>query len=419
MSLSCVPSPSSALILHLLLPLFLILIKTPHSVGEYYYSNCTETFSCGDVVGVGYPFWGGSRASFCGYPELELKCENGSTATMVIQEVKYRVLGVYPNPIQVLRIARDDYMQGLCSTNFLNTTLDSSLFQIADGYTDFTLLYGCQTVSPLFSCPVQGVPYTGGYYVFSGLGVPIGSCFKSVVVPLSLDFWSTLGNSSSNLVEVLQHGFEVQLKVDGEACGECTQSFGVCGYDLAANQTTCYCPGQSFGSKTCGSSISAAPLEATTAKSTQGRRKVRLKIGIGIAASGAGIGIALILMLLCMKKPMIRKITAFIKQRKMVGKRKNIEVMVDHTSEIYFPHWVYQRLELQGELGLRGITNEEDEGIAKKMIIISLWCIQIDPRARPSMTHVVKMLEGSVEALQVPPKPAFSSPPKIARSFSR
>ncbi|XP_048134687.1 LEAF RUST 10 DISEASE-RESISTANCE LOCUS RECEPTOR-LIKE PROTEIN KINASE-like 2.1 [Rhodamnia argentea] len=64
----------------------------------------------------------------------------------------------------------------------------------------------------------------------------------------------------------------------------------------------------------------------------------------------------------------------------MVGGRKNFEVGVDRTSEIYFPHWIHQRLELQEELGLRGITNEEDEGIAKKMIIISLWCIQINPR---------------------------------------
>ncbi|XP_048136851.1 probable receptor-like protein kinase At5g39020 [Rhodamnia argentea] len=91
----------------------------------------------------------------------------------------------------------------------------------------------------------------------------------------------------------------------------------------------------------------------------------------------------------------------------MVGGRKNIEVGVDHTSEIYFPD---RRLELQEELGLHGITNGEDEGIAKKMIVISLWCIRIDPRARPSMTQVVKMLKGSVEALQFPPKPTFSSP---------
>ncbi|XP_048135907.1 PR5-like receptor kinase [Rhodamnia argentea] len=95
----------------------------------------------------------------------------------------------------------------------------------------------------------------------------------------------------------------------------------------------------------------------------------------------------------------------------MVGRRKNIEVTVDHTSKIYFPHWVHQRLKLQEEFGLCGITNEEEEGIAKKMIVISLWwCIQIDPRGRPSMTQVVEMLKGSVEALQVPPKPTFSSP---------
>ncbi|KAL3748817.1 hypothetical protein ACJRO7_009971 [Eucalyptus globulus] len=65
----------------------------------------------------------------------------------------------------------------------------------------------------------------------------------------------------------------------------------------------------------------------------------------------------------------------------MVSKRKNIEVTIDLTSEAYFPHWVFRCLELQEELGLLGITNEEDEVITKKMIIIGLWCIQIDPRA--------------------------------------
>ncbi|KAI6683443.1 hypothetical protein NL676_029356 [Syzygium grande] len=91
--------------------------------------------------------------------------------------------------------------------------------------------------------------------------------------------------------------------------------------------------------------------------------------------------------------------------------------MVDHTSETYFPHWVHRCLELQEELGLQGITNEEDEVIAKKMIVIGLWCIQIDPRARPSMTQVVEMLKGSVEALQVPPKPTFSSPSRSLVAF--
>ncbi|XP_030455396.1 PR5-like receptor kinase [Syzygium oleosum] len=97
----------------------------------------------------------------------------------------------------------------------------------------------------------------------------------------------------------------------------------------------------------------------------------------------------------------------------MVSKRKNIEVTEDRTSEIYFPHWVHRRLELGENLGLHGITNEEDKGIAKKMIVISLWCIQIDPRARPSMTQVVEMLKGSVKALHIPPKPTLSSPSRL------
>lgn len=88
----------------------------------------------------------------------------------------------------------------------------------------------------------------------------------------------------------------------------------------------------------------------------------------------------------------------------MVGGRKNIDASVDFTSEIYFPHWIYKRLELNEELGLLGLLNEGDEDNARKMIIVSLWCIQIDPLNRPSMSRVVEMLEGSLNSLQIPPQ---------------
>ncbi|XP_068333116.1 LEAF RUST 10 DISEASE-RESISTANCEUS RECEPTOR-LIKE PROTEIN KINASE-like 2.4 isoform X2 [Pyrus communis] len=96
----------------------------------------------------------------------------------------------------------------------------------------------------------------------------------------------------------------------------------------------------------------------------------------------------------------------------MVGGRRNIDAEAENTSEIYFPHWIYKRLELDEELGLQSVANEEDKARARKMIIVSLWCIQTDPSKRPAMKEVIDMLEGSVDSLQIPPKPYLSSPPK-------
>ncbi|XP_004497065.1 LEAF RUST 10 DISEASE-RESISTANCEUS RECEPTOR-LIKE PROTEIN KINASE-like 2.4 [Cicer arietinum] len=94
----------------------------------------------------------------------------------------------------------------------------------------------------------------------------------------------------------------------------------------------------------------------------------------------------------------------------MVGRRKNIKVEVDCSSELYFPHWIYKRLELNQDLGLRCIKNEIDEEMVRKMTVVSLWCIQTDPSSRPAMHKVVEMLEGSLQVLEIPPKPFLCSP---------
>ncbi|PHU01958.1 putative receptor-like protein kinase [Capsicum chinense] len=94
----------------------------------------------------------------------------------------------------------------------------------------------------------------------------------------------------------------------------------------------------------------------------------------------------------------------------MVGGRKNVDVGVDRTSEIYFPHWLYRRIELDEELQLIGIMNEEEKQCARKMMMVSLWCIQTDPSSRPSISKVVEMLEGNIDSLQIPPRPYLYSP---------
>ncbi|XP_044493034.1 PR5-like receptor kinase [Mangifera indica] len=93
----------------------------------------------------------------------------------------------------------------------------------------------------------------------------------------------------------------------------------------------------------------------------------------------------------------------------MTGGRQNRNVEVQNTSEIYFPQWIYKCLEEGEELGLDGISNEEDKNCRRKMIIVSLWCIQTNPSDRPTMSRVVDMLEGNLDLLQIPPRPFLSS----------
>ncbi|GFP85375.1 glycerophosphodiester phosphodiesterase protein kinase domain-containing gdpdl2 [Phtheirospermum japonicum] len=81
--------------------------------------------------------------------------------------------------------------------------------------------------------------------------------------------------------------------------------------------------------------------------------------------------------------------------------------------------YIYKQLELMDGRLDHGIVNEGASELAKrKLITVGLWCIQTDPKDRPSMSKVVEMLEGKIETLQVPPKPYLSSPPRLALDFS-
>ncbi|KAL9433212.1 hypothetical protein AB3S75_028103 [Citrus x aurantiifolia] len=100
----------------------------------------------------------------------------------------------------------------------------------------------------------------------------------------------------------------------------------------------------------------------------------------------------------------------------MVGCKNNPDAGVDETSDIYFPHWIYKHLEQGKVFKLPSVmsSNENEIEIAKKMVIVGLWCIQTHPSYRPAMNKVIDMLQGSIEALQIPPKPFLSSPPRLS-----
>lgn len=84
----------------------------------------------------------------------------------------------------------------------------------------------------------------------------------------------------------------------------------------------------------------------------------------------------------------------------MVGARKNINESSEASSR-YFPQWVYEHLE---EYCVNAGEISVDTDIVRKLIVVGLWCIQLQPNNRPSMTRVVEMLESQTNDLQVPPQ---------------
>ncbi|AES59897.2 stress-induced receptor-like kinase [Medicago truncatula] len=88
----------------------------------------------------------------------------------------------------------------------------------------------------------------------------------------------------------------------------------------------------------------------------------------------------------------------------MANRRKNLDVLAGQSSQVYFPFWVYDQLQDGREITIENATNHEMK-LAKKMMIVALWCIQAKPSDRPPMDKVLEMLEEEDEDLQMPNQP--------------
>ncbi|KAK8312459.1 hypothetical protein V6Z12_D01G043600 [Gossypium hirsutum] len=102
----------------------------------------------------------------------------------------------------------------------------------------------------------------------------------------------------------------------------------------------------------------------------------------------------------------------------IVGRRKNVNAFADHTSQIYFPSWIYDRLDQGDDLEL-GDVSDDEKAMVKKMVITAFWCIQLLPSDRPSMSKVLKMLESDVELLEMAPKPFHQLPLETSMEVHR
>ena len=219
------------------------------------YRRCSAPFSCGDQSGLLYPFWIPDREE-CGHPEFKLDCHS-SVAEINICSVKYRILAADYTPRDI-RLARSDYIGGLCPQHPINDPFTQNVFALAGDAGMISIYHECtpeflQSFSPYvgdLDCEVN----EKSYYVTRNLSSPLkdlgGTCKRNVSIPASGPALNTLQKNASrdNLKKALKEGFKVEFHRE---CSMCMDSGGACGYKKGSNNFLCYCKDH-IHSHTCG-----------------------------------------------------------------------------------------------------------------------------------------------------------------------
>ncbi|GMN57393.1 hypothetical protein TIFTF001_026502 [Ficus carica] len=355
-----------------------------------WFSTCrTSRFSCGNIIDVDYPFSGNGRPDRCGHPQLKLSCEDNLTTVLEIMSVKYHVLELNQST-QTLKIARTDFLNGICSPEYGNTAFDSTLFEYAPDSYNLILFYDCWKKSSYFSdryyftCR-SGSAFKDGY-VLSEPKTEIGICNSSVTIAVPTENnYKVIGNWSM-LEGAIREGFEVKYKVDSASCILCKRLGGACGYDWNSTKMACYCRNQPPGA--CLST--PVPLHHKTGYIAP---EVFSRSYGGVSHKSDVYSYGMLVL-------------------EMAGGIKKFESATSNTSEISYPYQMHEDLEAGNNTRIWGIASDEEKEISEKMLLVSFWCIQMNPADRPSMTKVVEMMEGSLESIEIPPKPFLFSPGK-------
>ncbi|KAL4284859.1 hypothetical protein GQ457_16G024640 [Hibiscus cannabinus] len=399
--------------------LFFVHLPVSYAQDDANIRQCFQPFSCGNIANLVFPFWSESSPEFCRIEGFGLtKCDDDQPV-INIGVTEFRLVFV-DQPNGRITIAREDLWDTICiSPPITNLTLGNHLLRFSPANRNLTFFYGCgSSVAPprdraRFECSAGSFSLyaddnTDGnsYQQFRRL-CPDGAIHVQVN---QSDFQRQGGgNFESGTWRV---GFDVEYNYAEIFCGKCNGDRSLCNNPTSSQYPVCPNPGGGF-------TFSRKPI-------------------IGICGAAGGILISCV-GIVCFRRRTtttflgkftnkdqdieaflrnngtlapkrytysdVKRMTDSFKEKLGKGGRKNLDVGVHESSEIYFPHWIHRNLE-QDNIGpeMLGLLSKEEAEIARKMIIVGLWCIQTNPKDRPSISTVKDMLE-TKEALQIPPKP--------------
>jgi hypothetical protein len=283
---------------HHRLPLVLAILVAASSHGAsssgndgYDASMCVrQPYTCGGVS-IKYPFYSrtgallGNASSYCGYPGLEIQCEEGQaflelqSGNYTISRIDYDDLTVRlvdPEVLDWRSCPRADHNVTFRNVSWLyypSTTVDHLLFFINCNFlSDLSRPSSSNSTACKFDV---GQASTGMSFVFLEQDVPYPNtnwwrwCSDVIEVPVLKSglpsdsrndpIWKNGGYGSS-----LRDGFQLAWNQSQklQACDQCEQSDGQCGYNQTGEFVACLCSGGRVGHPNCTTDPSGKPLEA-------------------------------------------------------------------------------------------------------------------------------------------------------------
>ncbi|KAJ1398319.1 Wall-associated receptor kinase, galacturonan-binding domain [Sesbania bispinosa] len=391
-----------------------------------------EPKTCGNGQNISYPFYiQGTQEPFCGNPGFELSCGKNGFPILNLINTNYTIHQIFYNN-NTLRVSNPVFSQSnttACIAPTQNITVGEYRFRFAPNQRDLLLFYGCDITSAgeemqehRIGCSTENrtSSVVAFYREDQNLSLMRENCKGSRLVNTVVE------DGKGGIQEALKKGFI--LNWNASNCSECTNSGGRCGFDLDPDTYAfrCYCPDRVHAVK-CGS---------------REREITHHKLVVIVATA---LGVALLMIVIYYFRGRLWKeeckahqeFEAFLRNHGPLAVRRYSYLDIKKMTSSFVEKLgqggygvVYKgklhdesivavkRIEANEELALRNITNESDRERMRKMVIVSLWCIQTNQSDRPTMRTVVEMLEGRIENLTMPPKPFLSSPSGSMRHSS-
>ncbi|KAI4352201.1 hypothetical protein L6164_006475 [Bauhinia variegata] len=192
------------------------------------FTSCNKTASCGNISNIKYPFWGLGRENYCSQSAiLEVTCES-DIPKLNISSVKYRILDWDQKN---LRVARDDFWETFCPSDYKNSTFDVPMFKYIDGLQNLTLFYQCTNdFVRNYMLPLQSCPGTTTQFSYSAVTLnfsAFGYCNYVTVIPINGSQVQAV--MSGQIQSAIRSGFGLEWVLENEECNRCSNSGGECG----------------------------------------------------------------------------------------------------------------------------------------------------------------------------------------------